>query len=72
MILPEVCSDVTFTVATYALTVGIAIVMLQDQGGGLQPFSFWARKLNLAERGSTYSAYDLETWAVCKAAKHWR
>jgi hypothetical protein len=46
--------------------------MLQDQGGGLQPVSYWARKLNRAERGNTYSAYDLEALAVCEAVKHWR
>jgi hypothetical protein len=33
VILPEVGSDATFTVATDASTVGIAAVMLQDQGG---------------------------------------
>jgi hypothetical protein len=40
IILPEVRSDATFTVATYALSVGIAVFMLQDQGGGLQPISY--------------------------------
>jgi hypothetical protein len=39
MILPEVSSDSTFTVATYASTVGIATVLLQDQGGALQAVS---------------------------------
>jgi hypothetical protein len=39
LILPEVSSDMVFTVATYASTVGIATFMLQDQGGGLQPVS---------------------------------
>jgi hypothetical protein len=58
LILPEVSSDATFTVATDASTVGIATVMLQDQGGGLQPVSYWARKLNPSERGNTYSTYD--------------
>jgi hypothetical protein len=52
LILPEVSSDATFTVATNASTVGIATVLLQDQGGGLQPVSYWARKLNSAERGN--------------------
>jgi hypothetical protein len=52
--------------------MGIAAVLLQDQGGGLQLVSYWARKLNPAERGTTYSAYDLEALAVCEAAKHWR
>jgi hypothetical protein len=39
LILPEVGSDATFIVATYASTVGIAAIMLQDQGRGLQPVS---------------------------------
>jgi hypothetical protein len=43
LILPEVGSDATFTVATCASTVGIAGVMLQDQGGGRQLVSYWAR-----------------------------
>jgi hypothetical protein len=60
-----------FTVATYASSVGIATIMLQDREGGLQPFSYRARKLNPAERGNTYSAYDLEALAVCEAVKHW-
>jgi hypothetical protein len=70
MILPEVGSDSTFTVATDASTVGIAAVLLQDQGCGLQPVSYWARKLNQAELGNTYSAYDLEALAVCEVVKH--
>jgi hypothetical protein len=61
-----------FTVATDASTVGIVAIMLQDQGGDLQPVSYWARKLTSAERGNTYSAYDLEALAVCEAVKHWR
>jgi hypothetical protein len=72
LILPEVGTDAIFTVARDASTVGIAAVLLQDQGGGLQPVSYWARKLNKAERGNTYSAYDLEALAVCEAVKHWR
>jgi hypothetical protein len=36
LILPEVSSDATFTVGTYASTVGIATIVLQDQGGGRQ------------------------------------
>jgi hypothetical protein len=52
--------------------VGIAIVILKDQGGGLQPVSYWARKLNNVERGNIYSAYDLEALAVCEAVRHLR
>jgi hypothetical protein len=55
-----------------ASTVGIAALMLQDQGGGLKPVSFLARKRNPAERGNTYSAYNLKTLAVCEAVKHTR
>jgi hypothetical protein len=46
--------------------------MLPDQGGGLQPISYWARTQNLAKRGNTCSAYGLEALAVCEAVKHWR
>jgi hypothetical protein len=41
LILPEVCSDATFTVATDASTVGIATVRLHDQGGGLRQYLTW-------------------------------
>jgi hypothetical protein len=61
-----------FTVARDTSTVGIAIVLLQDQGGGLQPISYWTRKLNPAERGNTYSANELEALAVCEAVNHWK
>jgi hypothetical protein len=60
-----------FTVATYASTLGAAKVILQDQGEGLHAISYWAQKLNQAERGNTYSAYALEALAVCEAVKHW-
>jgi hypothetical protein len=53
--------------------MGFAATLLQDQGGGLQRVSHqWARKLNLAERGNTYYAYDLEALGVCEAVKHCR
>jgi hypothetical protein len=51
---------------------GIAAVMLQDQGGGLELVSYRTCKLNSAKRGNTYSAYDLEALAVCETVKHWR
>jgi hypothetical protein len=62
LILPEVSSDAVFTVARYASTVGIAAVLLQNHGGGLQPVSYLARKLNPTKRGNTYFACDLELW----------
>jgi hypothetical protein len=52
LILLEESSDSTFTVDKDASTVGIATVMLQYQGGGLQLVSYWARKLNT----NTYSS----------------
>jgi hypothetical protein len=70
LILPEVSSDATFTVATHTSTLGIEAVLLQNQRGGLQLVSYGACKLNPAKRGNTYSAYDLEGLAVCKAIKH--
>jgi hypothetical protein len=72
LILPEVNSDATFTVVTYASTMGIAAMMLQDQGVGFRQVSYAARKLNSCERGNTYYAYDLEALAVCEAIKHCR
>jgi hypothetical protein len=72
LVLPEVSLDAILTVATNASTLGIATILLQDQGGGLQPISYWALKLNLDERGNTCSSYDLEALAVYEAVKHWR
>jgi hypothetical protein len=63
LILSGVSSDAMFTVATDASTVGIAAYMWQVQGGG---------QMNSAERGNTYSAFDLEVLAVCEAVKDWR
>ena len=61
-----------FTIATDASNVGIAGVLLQDQGSGLglQPCEYFARKLKPAERN--YDAYNLEALAVTHAIKKWR
>jgi hypothetical protein len=40
LILPEITSDATFTVAKDASSMGITTVLLQDQGGGFQPVSY--------------------------------
>jgi hypothetical protein len=56
-------------VATNALSVGIAVVLLHDHKGGRQPVPCLARKDNNAERGNSYSACDLEALAVCEAVK---
>jgi hypothetical protein len=72
LIFPEVGSDAMFTVGTDASTMGIATLMLQDLGGGLQHVSYWARKINPAKRGNTYFAYDLKALGVCEAVNHWR
>jgi hypothetical protein len=64
--------DATFAVAKDASSVGIVAVLLQDQGGGVQPIFYGAPKLNPAERGKTYPACDLEALAACEAVKHWR
>jgi hypothetical protein len=67
MILPEDSSDATFTVATH-----VATMLLHVKGGGFQSVSCWGRKMSPAERGITYSAYDLQALAVCEAVKHRR
>jgi hypothetical protein len=68
MPLPEVSSDPTLTVVTYASAVGIAIVLLQGHEGGLQSLSYWAHKLNNIERGNSYDANDLKALYVCQKA----
>jgi hypothetical protein len=42
-----------FTEATNASTVEITTFLVQGQGGGLQPVSCWARKMNTVELGNT-------------------
>jgi hypothetical protein len=46
--------------------------MVQDQRGGRQRLSYWARKLNHAERGNTYSADDLKALAIYDVLKYRR
>jgi hypothetical protein len=46
--------------ATSASVVDIVDVLLQDHGGGLQPPSYLARKLNIVVRSKYYSENDLE------------
>jgi hypothetical protein len=71
LVLHEVSSDATFTVATYASAVDTAYVLLQDQGGCLQPISHWARKFNYAERGNSYLPYELGALIVFEAVMQW-
>jgi hypothetical protein len=67
LVLPEFSSDATFIVATNASAVDIVDVLLQDHGGGVQPPSCLARKINIVVRGNSYSENDLEALAVCEA-----
>ena len=62
--LPNTRIGAMFTIATDASNVGIAEVLLQDQGYGLglQPCEYFARKLKPAERN--YDAYNLEALAI--------
>ena len=61
-----------FTVVTDASNVGIAGVLLQDQGSclGLQPCEYYARKRKSAERN--YDDYNLEALAATHTIKKWR
>ena len=70
LVLPETGSIAKFVLVTDASNVGIGAVLLQDQGGGLQPVEYFARKLNSAE--VSYPAYDLEALAATAAVNHWR
>jgi hypothetical protein len=70
LVLPEVSSDATLPKHTYASSLRIACVLLQDHGGNLQPFTYMARKLNSAKRGNFYSAYDLKALAVGEVVKY--
>jgi hypothetical protein len=72
LVLPEVSSDATSTMATYASVVGIAFVLLQDQRGGLETTSYSARKLKSDERGNSCSAYDLEALDVGEVVNYAR
>jgi predicted membrane-bound mannosyltransferase len=47
-------------------------MMLHDLRGNHQQVSYWVRKLNQAERGNTYFAYDFEALVVYEAVNHWR
>jgi hypothetical protein len=47
-------------VPTNTSTMGIAAIVHQDQGGGLQSVCFLARQLIIAKLGNSYSAHDLE------------
>lgn len=70
LVLPEIGTQAMFTVATDASSFAIAGVLLQDQGHGLQPVEYYARKLKDAERN--YDAYNLEALAACACIKKWR
>ena len=70
LVLPETGTQAKFTVATDASSFAIAGVLLQDQGHGLQPVEYYARKLKDAERN--YDAYNLEALAACACIKKWR
>jgi hypothetical protein len=62
-------SNATFTVATNASAAGIANVLVQDEGEGLLPFSYWACKFNFVGRCNSYYAYELEALNVSQAVK---
>ena len=49
LVTPDVSSTATFTLYTDASGFGLGAVLLQDNGAGLQPVSYLARKLNKHE-----------------------
>ena len=72
LLIPKARHDAEFVVATDAIKVGIAGVLLQeDTFGSMRPCAYWARKLQDCE--TRYSAYDREALAVVEAlSRVWR
>ena len=69
-VLPQTGSSARFVLATDASKFAIGAVLMQDQGNGLQPVSFMARRLHDAE--TRYSTHDQELLAVVKAVEYFR
>jgi hypothetical protein len=69
-ILPQTGPTARFVLATDASKFAIGAVLMQDQGQGLQPISFMARRLHDAE--TRYSVHDQELLAVVKAVEYFR
>ena len=67
---PDVSPEATFTLYTDASGFGIGAVLLQDKGEGLQPVSYYARKLNKHERN--YPVHEQELLAVRDALLNFR
>ena len=70
LILPRLDDRSEFVIYTDASKFAIGAVLLQDQGRGLQPVSYFARKLQ--PRECDYSIHERELLAVVDAVRHYR
>ncbi|GAX85696.1 hypothetical protein CEUSTIGMA_g13112.t1 [Chlamydomonas eustigma] len=70
LLIPHTGPDSTFILYTYASTLGLGAVLLQDQGQGPQPVCYESRKLTPADRN--YSTHELELLAIVHAVKIFR
>ena len=66
--LPDLNAD--FVLETDASNIAVGAVLQQDKGQGLQPVSYFSRKLNSAERN--YPVHEREQYAVVLACLKWR
>ena len=70
LVLPQIGSEEKFTLYTDASGFAIGAVLLQDQGNGLQPVSYHARRLH--QREANYPIHEKELLAVVDAIKTFR
>jgi len=66
LLIPKPGQEAEFVVATDAIKVGNAGVLLREEScGHLRPCAYWARKEKYAE--TRYSVYDKEALAIVEA-----
>ena len=70
LLIADTSSDAKFTLYTDASGFAVGAVLLQDQGRGLQPVAFHARKMNKHERH--YPVHEQELLAVKDAVQAFR
>jgi hypothetical protein len=70
LMVPRTGVEEEFVLYTDASGFALGAVLLQDQGDGLRPIAFEARKFNPAERN--YPIHEQELLAVVHALRHWR
>ena len=62
LLIPDSSAEAEFTLVTDASGFAVGATLVQDQGGGLQPVAFHARKMNVHERN--YPVHEQELLGV--------